>query len=97
MSWRELGVLVRQLPRESATFRVLNPDESVWGLTDHLLAAVLDSLRAANWQRSGGKGPKPKPIPRPGVAGYSTERIAGKARTMAEMDELVARLTDGGG
>lgn len=89
-----MGVLVRQLPRESATFRELNPDESVWGLPEQLLAAVVDVLRAANYQRGGSKGQKPKPIPRPGVAGYSVERIGGKSRTMAEMDAMVAGLAD---
>jgi hypothetical protein len=30
-----------------------------------MLAAVIDVLQGANWQRGGGKGPKPKPISRP--------------------------------
>ncbi len=43
-------------------------DPAGWTSTDHLLAHVLDALRAANWQR-GGKdaGPFPKPWPRPGM------------------------------
>lgn len=42
-------------------------DAVLWRVTDHLLAAVLDALHGANWQRGGGKGQRPKPIKRPGV------------------------------
>ena len=43
-------------------------DPAGWTATDHLLAHILDALRAANWQR-GGKDPEPpKPWPRPGIA-----------------------------
>lgn len=45
----------------------MHPDAAGWGLSEQLLAAAIDALRAANWQRSGGKGPYPKPVPRPGV------------------------------
>jgi len=45
---------------------MVNQDAS-WSVTDHLLAAVVDVLQAANWQRAGdSKAPRPKPIPRPG-------------------------------
>lgn len=43
-----------------------HPDEAQWGLTEQLLAAGVDALRVANWQRTG-KGKRPKPIERPGV------------------------------
>lgn len=66
LSWRRLGVLVEHLPDTNATRRSLGDDAADWGLTEHLLAAAVDCLRAANWQRSG-KGRQPKPIPRPGV------------------------------
>lgn len=39
--------------------------ELAWGATEHLLAATVDSIAAGNWQRSGGKGQRPKPVPRP--------------------------------
>jgi hypothetical protein len=45
-------------------------DETVWTLDRQLAAAAVDALRVANWQRgSGKKKDRPKPIPRPGVAG----------------------------
>lgn len=50
-------------------------DESTWTLDRQLLAAAVDALRVANWQRSEGKKKDyPKPIPRPGV-GPSVTRI----------------------
>lgn len=36
-----------------------------WSDTEYLLAAIVDVLAWANWQRGQGKGPKPKPIRRP--------------------------------
>lgn len=49
--------------------RERNDGQPVWTITDYLLAAVVDALQAANWQRSGKKNaPKPKPVPRPGQA-----------------------------
>jgi hypothetical protein len=43
----------------------LHGDAAHWGVSEHLLATTIDVLQGANWQRSGGKGLKPKPIPRP--------------------------------
>jgi hypothetical protein len=34
-------------------------------VTEHLLATAIDVLAAANWQRGGGKSPRPKPLQRP--------------------------------
>ena len=46
--WRRIRVLLEQLPEHT--------------LSEALLAGVLDAVRIGNWQRSGGKGRKPKPI-----------------------------------
>lgn len=66
-------VWIRGLPRTSATLRSEDPDVE-WGLPEHLLAAVVDALTWANYQRSDGKGPKPKPVPRPGVGPAGVRR-----------------------
>lgn len=58
---------LQHLPSDSATLRAVNPDDIDWGLPEQLLAGIVDVLTWANYQRAGGKGPKPKPIPRPGV------------------------------
>jgi len=56
------------MPRESALARALLDDDVNWGLNEQLLALAIDVLRQANYQRAGGKGQKPKPLPRPGVS-----------------------------
>ena len=66
ISPRELLSWLEHLPADSALMRALNPDIA-WGLPEQLLAGVVDVLTWANYQRAGGKGPKPKPVPRPGV------------------------------
>jgi len=65
LSWRRLGVLVRQLPPTSRLAREQHGDAVRWGDTEHLLAGIFDLLAGANWQRGGGKGQRPKPVKRP--------------------------------
>jgi hypothetical protein len=63
----------------------------VWTVETHLLAGIHDRLAQANWQRGGGKGPRPKPIPRPGTR---NERKYGKVpagRTPADVKAMLAR------
>lgn len=63
-----------------------------WSTEAHLLAAVLDATRAGNWQRSGGKGKRPKPIPRPGVDdGKKTFGRSHRHHTPADMDRIMQR------
>jgi hypothetical protein len=43
-------------------------DDVEWGLTDHLLAQLIDAVNEGNWQRQGKPhAPRPKPVKRPGV------------------------------
>lgn len=69
MSMRRLSVLVSQLPPEAATNRsILGREAAAWSTADHLLAAAVDALNVANWQRTedGQKGRNaPKPLRRP--------------------------------
>lgn len=55
------------LPRDSATMLAVLPREEIelWDLQAHLLATVVDLLAGANWQRTGKRSGKPKPIKRP--------------------------------
>lgn len=62
-----------------------------WGLTEHLLALLVDGLRSRIWQEGGGKGTKPKPMPRPGVEDDSVQRFKAR-RVAANAAELRARL-----
>lgn len=75
-------------PRGSAYVRSLTGDD--WTMTDHLLAAVIDTLQAANWQRTDGKGQVPKPIPRPGAKSSQTHHT-----TLAELEAFAAARREG--
>lgn len=65
MTWRRLGVLVRNLPPSSRLARLQHGDSVRWSDNEHLLAGIFDLLAGANWQRGNGKGSRPKPIKRP--------------------------------
>lgn len=68
LNWRDLWVIVNNLPRTSALVRAVAGEDAQWGLLEHLAARVADSLEVGNWQRQQKpNAPKPKPIPRPGV------------------------------
>lgn len=56
----------------------------MWGLQEQLLAALVDGVHGGNWQRGGGRGQRPKPVPRPG-ASPKRERWGTESRTPAEM------------
>ncbi|WP_442817077.1 hypothetical protein [Streptomyces sp. NBC_01334] len=64
-------MLVKQLPRDSALNRELHGEAAEWSVTDHLLAAVVDHLAAANWMfacvnsEEGDQPDAPAPVPRP--------------------------------
>jgi hypothetical protein len=83
-------VLLKHLPPEAVTHYKFQPDRAGWGLTEQLLAATVDALRGANWQRSGGKGAKPKPIFRPGSA--PKQRTMHHGHTNRPPDEVAAYL-----
>lgn len=59
-------------------------DAWAWETTDHLLAGILDALRAGNWQRGHGKGSRPKPVKRPG-----DDKRFGTAQPVAVMRKIL--------
>ncbi|WP_432134404.1 MULTISPECIES: hypothetical protein [unclassified Streptomyces] len=72
LSERRLTVLVKHLPRDSALNRELHGEAADWSVTDHLLAAAVDHLAAANWMfacvnsaEDGDQPEPPVPVPRP--------------------------------
>lgn len=68
LNWRDLWVIVNNLPRTSALVRAVAGEDAQWGLLEHLTAVVADAVEVGNWQRQGkAHAPKPKPIPRPGA------------------------------
>ncbi|MGW0823336.1 hypothetical protein [Streptomyces sp. NPDC002845] len=73
LSSRRLSVLIKHLPRDSALNRELHGEAAEWAVTDHLLAAVVDHLAAANWMFASVNSDEdadppepPVPVPRPG-------------------------------
>lgn len=71
---RDVAAMAVHLPRDSATMLAVLPREEIelWDLQAHLLASAVDLLAGANWQRSGRKTGKPKPIKRPKPRKHST-------------------------
>lgn len=67
LSWRDLLVIVRNAPRSSQLHRTHVGDAAEWGVNELLAANMVDLLQNIVWQNGGGKGPRPKPIPRPTV------------------------------
>lgn len=67
-------MLIKHLPRDSALNRDLHGEAADWSVTDHLLAAAVDHLAAANWMfacvnsEEGEQPEPPVPVPRPGDA-----------------------------
>lgn len=88
LSWLEFGVWFRFLPSQSQTFQAIRGPQ--WSAEMHRLTDVLETLMAANWQRGGGKGPKPKPVKRPGV-GKNAQRF-GKAAPLVDVRAHLMRL-----
>lgn len=68
----EVADLAHHLPPDAAVWRALDPDRA-WGLTEQLLAALVDETRSGWWLWETSKVRKrdrrkpPQPIPRPGV------------------------------
>jgi hypothetical protein len=78
LGWRRLRSVLTYLPSTSALARAVHGETAEWTVTEHLLAAAVDALHAANWQRGGGKQQKPKPIDRPGgrkKKSFATETV----------------------
>lgn len=79
----------------------------MWGLQEHLTAALIDETRIGNWQRANSGVPKskqtarPKPFPRPGVGATrqrgknSPERQAARKRALARVAERKRALAAG--
>ena len=82
--------LVAYSDPSSAVYRALNPDWE-WDLTNQLLAFLIDHHQMVAWSEGGRKGPKPRPIPRPGVTEKDEKKYqAAKRSTREEVDAYLA-------
>ncbi|WP_228794721.1 DUF5361 domain-containing protein, partial [Nocardia cyriacigeorgica] len=94
LSWRDLKVIVQQSPRESAIARSVNPEVSMWGIDQQLMAELVDVAHWLKWSKTKGATQKPPqgmpdPIPRPGVGPKPVEVIKFDVMTQ---DEALAWL-----
>ena len=85
-SWLDFAAFVRFAPIDSQLAVEVNGVKP-WPIPAVLLASILDSLRAANWQRGGGKGAKPKPTKVPGYG--PTEKVYGQSRPLDEVQSYL--------
>ncbi|MFD0078237.1 hypothetical protein ACFVIY_38050 [Streptomyces sp. NPDC127166] len=100
LTWRELAVLIRQMPATARTRLALGDTDGLWGLGEHLQAQQIDELRVANWQRAN-EGLKrheqsrpPDPIERPGTRRKKTitsaDLLAHRERAQAHLRAVAA-------
>ena len=71
----DVADLAAHLPRDSAVMLAAVPraELEAWDLQAHLLATAVDYLAGANWQRTGKRSGKPKPLKRPKAPQRGTE------------------------
>ncbi|MGW5420313.1 hypothetical protein [Streptomyces sp. NPDC003943] len=68
-------MLIKHLPADGAVLTQMHGEAAQWSVTDHLLAAAVDHLAAANWMflcvnsEEGDQPDPPEPIPRPSLPG----------------------------
>jgi hypothetical protein len=83
---------VRQSPPDSAIALALYPEDSQWGLQEHLLANIFDVLHLMLWQNTenghAGRG-RPSPMERPGMEPAGDRYVGGTGLTD---EEVMARL-----
>lgn len=60
-------------------------EAALWSPDTYLLAMQVDVLHSANWQRSGGKGPRPKATKRPGDS--AGQKLGSEPIPMSEFDD----------
>lgn len=64
LTWRQVIVWIRHLPAESALARRGLVGEQSWSVSEHLLASVVDTLRALDWHYvSAHTADEPPPAP----------------------------------
>lgn len=82
--------LIDGLSPQAAYWRAVDPDRATWGLTDHLLATLIDDIRVFMWAFGGNKGQKPQPIPRPGAESPEEVVIIGASKGFSSIEDFEA-------
>ncbi|MDO5091832.1 MAG: hypothetical protein Q4D79_00160 [Propionibacteriaceae bacterium] len=82
--------LIDGLSPQATYWRAVDPDRATWGLTDHLLATLIDDLRVFMWEFGGKRGKRPDPIPRPGVESPEEVTVIGASKGFDSIEEFQA-------
>lgn len=72
-------MVVREAGQDSAVGRYALGEAHGWQASEELLAGILDAVNGLLWQGGGGKGAKPKPVPRPSASRDAVEESAPKS------------------
>lgn len=62
LSWIELDAFIAHAPPGAAIRTLRDPLSAFRTAESQLLTTAVDTLTGANWQRGGGKGPRPVPL-----------------------------------
>ncbi|ATL65146.1 DUF5361 domain-containing protein [Nocardia terpenica] len=93
--WRDLLVLIRQSPRDSALMAAAHPEAARWGQGEFLLAELVDLTALLLWAKTvdGAKNRnRPRPYPRPGVDDPVARRVSGHAVPLTEVRDRLRAL-----
>jgi len=97
LTWLELRNFIEHAdpsPR-SALHRAMHPQSWWWTPEIDFYSAILMTLQSANWQRGGGKGPRPKQVTKPEDKAKTRRGADSRSevhtRKQAMQDELVSR------
>lgn len=89
---RYVAVRAANLPPGAMVYHALG-EEMAWTPGEYLMAAAIDALNGANWQRAQRGGKPPKPIDRPADVKAAADR---KQRTSEKARAFRARQRNGG-
>lgn len=87
-SWVDLRAIIRHSGSDTAYGRSAAGTAAGWGIGEYLLAIVADRLAGANWQRGGGKGSRPRPLPRP-TSDENTKKYGHGTMNADELDSFL--------
>lgn len=91
-------MLVRQSKRDSSLMRAMHPETYQWGLSEYMLADVIDAANWLVWAKTSDaqrNRNRPKRYPRPGLKDPDVKRTKGTAVPLNEIRERL-RLVQGG-
>ena len=93
--WRDVFVAVRCAPPGSALAAAMDP-RMAWTVDQILAAERVDQMNQLMWSLGGGKGRRPKPVPRPWDIDDRDERIfRGVPMTTERADRMAAAWKSG--